>query len=203
MFPQNWSCTFDTSTCNKNLLRRLIWVIMKQYILYTIKGTCDLNPCVYSVACNPPTVEVCVVNTISLAYNFSYHPTRINGDPRLPHSTIRRSRILSEMYVNETFGLRRHIISTAFEFSVCGYLVAKEKLGISNIFAGPFGTTLWVGLFLSYLATFSLLLFTMKFEINKTSLSVAKIRNMEEFAVMDLKKTCSHAPSCNKALQTR
>lgn len=129
----------------------------------SIWGSCDLNPGVYGVNRRPPTVEVCVVDSLSLAFNFSYYPKKYNNAERVGFGRIRRRQTLTIQYHNEMVYQRRQIAPIGLVFDQWAYLVAKKRESMfSNVFTGPFGLNIWLGIFASFVATFCLLVLAIK-----------------------------------------
>lgn len=146
-----------------------------------IRGTCDLNPGIYGVDRRPPTVEVCVVDTISKVYNFSYYPKRIDGDDRWAYARIKRRQTLSMPYLVEIMAQQRQIVHIGLVFDQWSYLVVKEKVGaFKNVLSGPFGLYIWLGMFFSFAAMTSLHICTMKYQKIPVKLTLERIGKIVE-----------------------
>lgn len=146
----------------------------------TIKGTCDLNPGKYGVSNRPPTVEICIINAIGVAYNFSYYPKKIPVYKSMAgYARLQRRQTLSVHYVHEIMELRRQIVPIGLIFDEWSYLVAKDKIGVfTNVLTGPFGLYIWLGIFTSFIASFFLHICTVKFQTKQANLSLKKISDI-------------------------
>lgn len=61
-------------------------------------------------------------------------------------------------------------------FDDWGYIVAKEKTNVvTNIFIGPFGHNIWLAIFSSFVATFTIQIVTIKMQLSQSNLTLKKI----------------------------